>query len=1139
MASVIRVGSPEWATALLVPQAAASSSTPVHLPPLAPLAARRARARLRQAIVHVIAAARLEHSLAVGAEPPPRPQLQLAREYVRFLLPKGDDGQLLSLCCPEAQFGAHVGAGVSTYMRFVRLTCGMFGIATLITIPQYLANYRGSGLGLASPWSSEGRCADAYAEAARNGPLAQVLAHVTGIAAWLLYGSMLGNADLGSTPPVLAAQDSMLHETRLGCLGGRLDGMPADPPAHGAQPAAAAPFGAASVPTCGGGWEGAAHLWSELALASYFCVYALYVFRRHRRALANIESSSGARASDFAVHVVGLPETGATPASVRAHFRFFGPVASVALSRDERRVVAGLLELRGLRREWRHLHAEYARADAALRPARPGSNLLRSMEAASARQAKRTLLRRMEATLRSLLLCGSRLRAAAAEPSPCTGHAFVVFSTAAAAARCTRHFGAIRRHSAAVGLGGGQSVDFRHMYWNETFKLEVCRAPEPSDIIWESLPTSPAVAFGRRLRTTLLLLLVSCLSTMLIVLANQFATLHSVGVLTTLWTTPLIIASNVLIFALTPALSLAFDSHQARSSQHLHMLLKMVFFQCLNTIVSCSSFFYVPWPAQEANGTHCPRPPVPALPPGESCSPEGGWDLGKPSLACVRHWYVSGAVALLNALVGDLFAILLLIELVMHGGPDKLLARHVLARRARTQAEMNAAYAIESDMYLPFRWARRPTRPLGRTPLPRFPLCPPPRPAYFTLVAHLAPPTSSAPARARRFSLIVWSQISALPVWLDIMLMGSQPFSRPTSLSRWQADQHHPSSRSLGAAGLPACSPVWGLHPGRAPAPPCLSLPVHIIPSDPYGRPGRYNLVLKVTLLAIAFCPAIPLLLPFACVFLALSYAIDRYNLLRVLNPPPRTSDRAVTTSVLYILPIACCAHVFYALFFYSRQAGADAASLYYVAIFAVGALVLWRLTIALRRPADTHAPPPNLCEEEPPQHHRLAGEGRRVGGLLSHHHLPHVLPRLPHRRRAAAQADESGGTMRVDETAPMYLPPLTSTLLGSAWLDHESQGSMRERQSPSLEPLGAQPPPHTPVRVETAANCCVTAATTTHSEPGLFLRTQSEALEHADTGECATGAPQAARRLPCAPLLGTQIEAGGGVLFPRTASEG
>jgi hypothetical protein len=301
----------------------------------------------------------------------------------------------------------------------------------------------------------------------------------------------------------------------------------------------------------------------------------------------------------------------------------------------------------------------------------------------------------------------------------------------------------------------------------------------------------------------------------------------------------------------------------------------------------------------------------------------------------------------------------------------------------------------------------------------------------------------------------------------------------------------------------------------------------------------RYNLVLKVTLLAIAFCPAIPLLLPFACVFLALSYAIDRYNLLRVLNPPPRTSDRAVTTSVLYILPIACCAHVFYAVFFYSKQAGADAASLYYVAIFAVGALVLWRLSIALRRPADTQAPWPDLCGEEPPQHHRLAGEGRRVGGLLSHHHLPHILPRVAQRRRTATQADESGSAARLDEAAPMYLPPLTSTLLCSAWLDHESQGSMRERQSPSLDLLGAQSPPHTPVRAETASTCNVAATTTSGLEPALCIGTPAQALEQAGTDTCAAEAPQAAPRPPCAPILGWQGRTKVDVLFPRMASEG
>ena len=42
--------------------------------------------------------------------------------------------------------------------------------------------------------------------------------------------------------------------------------------------------------------------------------------------------------------------------------------------------------------------------------------------------------------------------------------------------------------------------------------------------------------------------------------------------LTTLWTTTLIIASNVVIFALTPVLSLRFDRHHHRSSQHVRVL---------------------------------------------------------------------------------------------------------------------------------------------------------------------------------------------------------------------------------------------------------------------------------------------------------------------------------------------------------------------------------------------------------------------------------------------------------------------------------------------------------------------------------------------------------------------------------------
>ena len=63
----------------------------------------------------------------------------------------------------------------------------------------------------------------------------------------------------------------------------------------------------------------------------------------------------------------------------------------------------------------------------------------------------------------------------------------------------------------------------------------------------------------------------------------------------------------------------------------------------------------------------------------------------------------------------------------------------------------------------------------------------------------------------------------------------------------------------------------------------------------------------------MTFCTAIPLLLPFAALFMLLSYKIDRYNLLRVFKPPPRTTDRTITLAVLYILPISVFSHVWMA----------------------------------------------------------------------------------------------------------------------------------------------------------------------------------------------------------------------------------
>ena len=40
-----------------------------------------------------------------------------------------------------------------------------------------------------------------------------------------------------------------------------------------------------------------------------------------------------------------------------------------------------------------------------------------------------------------------------------------------------------------------------------------------------------------------------------------------------------------------------------------------------------------------------------------------------------------------------------------------------------------------------------------------------------------------------------------------------------------------------------------------------------------------------------------------------------------MLRPPPRTTARTITLSVLYVLPLAVVAHMWMAIFFYSKQA--------------------------------------------------------------------------------------------------------------------------------------------------------------------------------------------------------------------------
>ena len=132
--------------------------------------------KLRRAVVRQLSRDKAERAAVVG-----KPQLDGAREHVRFFLPKTSSGELLSLRCSEKEFSKHVGAGVSLYMRFQKVAAGymcigytmapgllttmlsiltlsltltlkvtgyMFLAASVVVLPQLLANHSGHGLEL-------------------------------------------------------------------------------------------------------------------------------------------------------------------------------------------------------------------------------------------------------------------------------------------------------------------------------------------------------------------------------------------------------------------------------------------------------------------------------------------------------------------------------------------------------------------------------------------------------------------------------------------------------------------------------------------------------------------------------------------------------------------------------------------------------------------------------------------------------------------------------------------------------------------------------------------------------------------------------------------------------------------------------
>ena len=185
-----------------------------------------------------------------------------------------------------------------------------------------------------------------------------------------------------------------------------------------------------------------------------------------------------------------------------------------------------------------------------------------------------------------------------------------------------------------------------------------------------------------------------------------------------------------------------------------------------------------------------------------------------------------------------------------------------------------------------------------------------------------------------------------------------------------------------------------------------------------------------------------------------------------MLKPPPRTTDRTITLSVLYVLPLAVVAHMWMAIFFYSKQARLervpplplqiprrftcaaceqarlDVPLLYFALLGVLSAFFMARLSAEIsRRQAPQVAPPYPLGDGADSRDDadatawtEASSENGRDGKTTS---------------PAGGQSDAEGLDAHLDRIE-LYVPPLSAHLLND-WHATVAQRDPSERRSSQL----------------------------------------------------------------------------------------
>ena len=126
--------------------------------------------------------------------------------------------------------------------------------------------------------------------------------------------------------------------------------------------------------------------------------------------------------------------------------------------------------------------------------------------------------------------------------------------------------------------------------------------------------------------------------------------------------TLLVTFGNVIIFTTVPPLAVNYERHHTHAQLELHVALKCTFFQVFNTLLSSATFFF-----------------------------EAAF-AGKQ-----RQWYAMGGSLIVNTLFSDFIFIQVVMDWVRI---QDLVSKHLLARFASSQHEMNRRHVAPAGIYL-------------------------------------------------------------------------------------------------------------------------------------------------------------------------------------------------------------------------------------------------------------------------------------------------------------------------------------------------------------------------------------------------------------------------------------------------------